>query len=114
MEDKLALIIVIMFGIFLLFEIGLCIYNFFKKPKSEQIKSLKEWLLYAVIQAEKYFGSGTGEIKLRYVYDLAVSKFSFVSSLITFEQFSKYVDEALEQMKDLISKNDSIEEYIDK
>lgn len=114
MQDKLTLIIIILFGIFILFEIGISIVKFFKKPKDQQIKDLKEWLLYAVIKAEKYLGSGTGELKLRYVYDLAISKFPFVSVFIPFEIFSKYVDEALEQMKDMLDKNENIKEYIEK
>lgn len=114
MQDKLTLVIVVLFGIFILFEIGVSIVKFFKKPKDQQIKDLKEWLLYAVIKAEKYLGSGTGELKLRYVYDLAISKFPFVSVFIPFETFSKYVDEALEQMKDMLDENENIKEYIEK
>ena len=37
--------------------------------------NVKEWLLWAVTQAEQYLGSGTGALKLRYVYDLAVEAF---------------------------------------
>ena len=29
--------------------------------------NVKEWLLWAVTQAEQYLGSGTGALKLRYV-----------------------------------------------
>ena len=112
MQDKLSLIIVILFGIFVLFEIGVSIVKFFKKPKDQQIKDLKEWLLYAVVKAEKYLGSGTGELKLRYVYNLAISKFPFVSVFIPFETFSKYVDEALDQMKDILDKNETCKKTI--
>ena len=114
MQDKLTLIIIILFGIFNLFEIEVFIVKFFIKPKDQQIKDLKEWLLYAVIKAEKYLGSGTGELKLRYVYDLAISKFPFVSVFIPFETFSKYVDEALNQMKSMLDENENIKEYIEK
>ena len=36
------------------------VIDFFKKPTSEQIASLKSWLLFAVTEAEKFLGSGTG------------------------------------------------------
>lgn len=90
------------------------IISFIRKSKEEKIKSIKEWLLYAVIEAEKALGSNTGSIKLRYVYNLAVTKFPFISTLITFEEFSKYVDEALEKMETLLKENIQIKEYIDK
>ena len=40
MKDKLSLIIVILFGIFVLFEFGVSIVNLFKKPRDQQIKDL--------------------------------------------------------------------------
>ena len=71
-----------------------------------------EWLLLAVIKAEKEFGEGMGQIKLRYVYDLFIEKFKFLSIFITFTQFSELVDIALDNMKDLISNNQNAKSYI--
>ena len=51
------------------------IIKFFRTPRDEQLKKVREWLLLAVITAEQKFGSETGVIKLRFVYDLFVSKF---------------------------------------
>lgn len=71
--------------------------------------SFKQWLLYAVSEAEQYFGSGTGQLKLQYVYNLAVEgKFSFIAKIITFNMFSNFVDIALEKMKNMIENNDAI------
>ena len=42
--------------------------RFNKKSVQEQIDQVKEWLLYAVMAAEKELGSGTGALKLRFVY----------------------------------------------
>ena len=42
-------------------------------PNSKKTAKVKEWLLFAVVQAEKELGSGTGQLKLRYVYNLAAS-----------------------------------------
>ena len=86
--------------------------NFFQKPTEEQIKSFREWLLYCVCYCEKQLGSGTGKLKLRYAYDLFLDKFPTLSRFITFEAFSGYVDSALDQMKELISTNMKIKEYI--
>ena len=92
--------------------IGLCIYGLFRKGKERQIEIILEWLLLAVIKAEKELGSGTGQIKLRFVYDLFIDKFKVVSYFMSFSQFSILVDQALNIMKDMVSNNKKIEEYI--
>ena len=73
---------------------------------------IKNWLVWAVSEAEGYLGSWTGKLKLRYVYDLFVSEFSFVSTFISFEVFSIWVDEALVIMKNYIATNENIEQVI--
>lgn len=90
------------------------IMNFFQKPTSEQIQALKEWLLFAVSEAEKALGSGTGKLKLRYVYDMFLEKFPYIAKFLTFEKFSEYVDEALEEMKKLLETNPKISSYINR
>ena len=35
---------------------GFMLYHFFKLPTKEQIAKIKEWLLYAVTEAEKELG----------------------------------------------------------
>lgn len=73
---------------------------------------IKHWLVWAVSEAESELGSGTGKLKLRYVYDLFVSKFSFISTFITFDVFSIWVDEALLIMKNYIATNENIEKIL--
>lgn len=105
-------IIMIISIIVVLCAIAYCIYEFYNLGKEKQIKMLKEWLLLAVVEAEKALGSGTGQVKLRYVYDLFITKFKYLSMLISFEQFSLLVDEALDVMRSAISNNKQIENYI--
>lgn len=76
------------------------------------LKGFKDWLVWAVSEAEKMLGSGTGQLKLRYVYDLAVIRFPIMAKLMPFTIFSKLVDSALEVMKDMIANNKSIAEAI--
>lgn len=91
---------------------GVGIYTFLKKPTSEQLKAVKEWLLFAVTEAEKKLGGGTGEIKLRYVYDMFVGKFGFLAEIISFETFSALVDEALEEMREMLKNNEAVNAYV--
>lgn len=86
------------------FVIGFAIGNFFKLPTKEQLNKVKHWLLIAVKEAEDQFGSKTGQLKLSYVYDLFVAKFPWLAKIITFDRFSKLVDEVLTEFKDIIEK----------
>jgi len=81
-------------------------------PTKAQIAKIKEWMLWAVTQAEFELGSGTGMLKLRFVYDLFVGRFPLVARVVSFEMFSKWVDEALEEMKKMLAANDAIKAVI--
>ncbi len=81
--------------------------------RDEQILKVKEWLLYAVTLAEKEMGGGTGRIKLRYVYDMFITKFPDLADLISFETFSGWVDSALENMRHLVETNKKVQEYVE-
>lgn len=83
-------------------------------PTAAQIAKIKEVLLVWVIQAEKELGGGTGQVKLRYVYDLFVARFPSIAKLVKFETFSLWVDEALAQMEEMLKQNKSLENYVEK
>lgn len=57
---------------------GYAVYVFMKMPSDKQLNKVREWLLYAVTKAEKELGGGTGQIKLRYVYDMFVARFTWL------------------------------------
>ena len=87
------------------------VISFSKMPKDEQIAKVKELLLAWVMQAEKDLGAGTGPIKLRTVYDKFAKQVPALFKVITFDTFSVWVDEALEQMEDLL-RDERIEAYV--
>ena len=91
---------------------GYAAYTFLKMPSNQQLAKVKEWLLYAVAEAEKELGSGTGQLKLRYVYDMFILRFTPLAKLISFEAFSIMVDEALDEFRKMLEKNNSIANYI--
>ena len=78
----------------------------------KQPKKVKEWLLYAVIEAEKELGSGTGPVKLRSVYDMFITKFPKLSVFISFNTFSEWVDVALDYMEKLLADNKDVKAII--
>ena len=86
---------------------GVCAYKWLKQPTETQIANVKEWLLYAVTEAETALGSNTGQLKLHMVYDMAIERFSWLS-IISFDKFSGWVDEALDEMRTMLSNNKSI------
>lgn len=76
------------------------------------VNGFKNWLVWAVSEAESVFGSNTGKLKLRYAYELAVDRFPTIAKLIPFALFSKMVDEALDIMRDMIENNKNIADAI--
>lgn len=90
----------------------LAIYEWAGKPTAEQIANIKEWLLYAVIEAEKQLGGGTGQVKLRQVYDMAIQRFKWLS-VIPFSTFSSWVDEALNEMKNMLATNEKVKQLVE-
>ena len=84
------------------------------KPKEEQIEELKKWLRYLVWEAEKYFGSKTGQLKLAYVYNLAVKQFPWIAYVMTYEEFDeKYVKEALKWLEEQLSRNEAVKALLE-
>ena len=86
----------------------LALFKFLGLPTKEQLKKIKEWLLWAVSVAESELGSGTGQLKLRYVYDMFIKQFPTTAKFISFEYFSLLVDDALDEMKKMLETNKAI------
>lgn len=99
-------------GVALIVVAGFAVYKFVGLPTKEQVIKIKEWLKYAVTMAEKELGGKTGQLKLRMVYDMFVSKFPSVAKLISFDTFASWVDDALEWMNKQIEANKAIETVV--
>lgn len=92
--------------------VSIKVYNWLKQPNEKQLEQVRQWLIFAVAKAEKELGSGTGELKLRYVYNMFIAKFPAIALFISFEDFSEMVSKALEELEQLISHNDKIQTLI--
>lgn len=92
--------------------VGVYIGRFLKMPTSEQRERVKEWLLWAVTQAEVELGSGTGKLKLQQTYDLFIQRFPALAMAVSFDTFSLWVDEALEEMRKLLKENKTVRELV--
>ena len=90
---------------------GICFY-FSRTTKEQQIEAMREWLIWACCEAETVLGSGTGQLKLRYVYDMFVSKYPSLVKFICFEKFSLYVDQALEKFKQMLAQNKQVQSLV--
>lgn len=87
---------------------------FIHLSKEQKIANIKEWLKWAVVEAEKALGSNTGQLKLRKVYNMAAAEFPFIVKLVPFVVFSDWVDDALVWMDKQIESNDEVKAYIEK
>lgn len=91
---------------------GISVFYFAKNSTSAQLTNVKEWLVWAVTGAEKELGGGTGQLKLRQVYDLFLLRFPKLASAISFDTFSKLVDEALEVMRKMLETNAAVQKFV--
>lgn len=91
-----------------------CVYTFFGMPTAKQKQKVKEWLVWACIEAEKKLQSGTGQLKLREVWNLfcSIQSFSWVAKIVSFDMFSVWVSEALSEVNKMLITNDTLAEYV--
>ncbi len=88
------------------------VVNWIKLPTQQKIDDVKQWLCYAVTEAERKLKSGTGQLKLRMVYDMFLAKYPELKNYITFEKFSGWVDESLEWLEIQLKQNKALKEYV--
>lgn len=77
-----------------------------------RFSSFRNWLVYAVSEAEKCLGAKTGRLKIRYAYDLALKKFPTFSKILPWNVFSWLIDKALVVMREMLT-NKEIAGYIE-
>ena len=94
----------------LIIAVGAIFYGkkYMEKDKEQKISAIKEWLKYAVTVTEKALGEKTGKLKLQMIWSMATAQFPFITKLLTFEQFSDLVDDALAWMKTQLETNPNI------
>ena len=92
---------------------GFFVYRFFHLPTAAQLGKVREWLLWAVTEAEKDLGGGTGTLKLRQVYDLFVVRFPWMVKVVPFQLFSDMVDDALVDMREMLAVNKAVKNHVE-
>lgn len=90
------------------------VIRFLSMPTEKQKEKIKEWMKWACIEAERALQSGTGQLKLREVWNMfcAVPAFTWVARIISFEVFSIWVSEALAEVKQMLISNKALAEYV--
>lgn len=91
---------------------GIGVFYFAKNCTASQLANVKEWLVWAVTGAEKELGGGTGQLKLRQVYDLFLTRFPKLAASISFDTFSALVDEALDVMRKMLESNTAVQAFV--
>ena len=91
---------------------GLAVAKFMSMPTATQIEKVKEWMLWAVTRAEAELGGGTGQLKLRLVYDMFIERFPAIAKAVSFDTFMSWVDESLEDMREMLKQNEAVQELV--
>lgn len=90
------------------------VIRFFCIPNDKQKAKVKEWLIWACIEAEKALKTGTGQLKLREVWNsfVMIPSFSFIAKIVSFEVFETWVAESLDIAKGMLINNPTLAEYV--
>ncbi len=76
-------------------------------------KIIYKILLFLITEAEKIYGSGTGELKLSYVISKIYDKMPKILKLvISLPQLVKWIEEALDYAKIIWAQNAAIDKYV--
>lgn len=83
-------------------------------PTEKQKEKIKNWLIWACIEAERKLQSDTGQLKLREVWNMfcAVPIFTTVAKCISFDEFTEYVKDALRKAKEMLVNNKTLANYV--
>lgn len=92
---------------------GVAVYKFLQLPTNAQIEKVKKCLLAWVISAEADLGGGTGKVKLSVVYGYFVTAFPILKNFVSFETFSRWVDEALDIMREMLKENTNLKQVVE-
>ena len=91
----------------------LALWRFVQLPSAVQLENVQSWLLLAVSEAERKLGGGTGELKLRLVYDKFLGKFPWLAKVVSFKRFEEMVKKALAEMEKMLAENKNAREYVE-
>ena len=103
---------VVFLVVLLIASVILNVKNFIQLSPEAQKGKIREWLIWAVCVAEQELGGGTGQLKLRKVYGMFIESFPWLVQIISFNEFSEMVDEALEKMKEMLENNPKVQQFI--
>lgn len=95
-------------GILLGFILGAAAYRFMMLPRKKQVTKIRMWMLYAVTEAERQLGSGTGLLKLQQVYNGFEKRFPKAAKVVSFDIFVRWVDEALVEMRQVLDEKETV------
>ncbi len=91
----------------------LAVARFVQLPSAAQLEKVQNWLLLAVSEAERELGGGTGDLKLRKVYDKFLIKFPWLAKVVSFKRFEEMVKKALAEMEKMLAENKNAREYVE-
>lgn len=108
-ENWVNLLLIVLLAVYIVMNV----FQFSMLPRDEQYQRIRGWLLQAVIFAEKEFGGGTGNLKLSAVYAEFCEQLPWMAKVIPFEKFCEYVDDALDEMKEMLKSNKKLAAFME-
>lgn len=108
-EDWFIIVVAFLIAVYAVFAV----LRWRKKSVEDRYAQIRGWLLQAVLLAQKEYGVGTGRLKLSSVYAEFCVQLPWLAKVVTFEQFSRYVDDALSELKAMLESNAAISAIVE-
>lgn len=107
-ENWQNIMLMVTFVVFVVMFAANMIIEWKNMSKAKREATVREWLLQAVIVAEKEYGGKTGALKLSSVWAKFCATMPWIAQLMSFDRFSELVDETLVKMKKMLESNEAV------
>ena len=94
--------------------VGYNVKSFLEKPHGEQIQTIKDWAVKALVEAIAAWGTDAdADIVLREAYEAFLKVFPAFAKYVSYEKFKEWTIESLEKAKEIIAKDPVVQAYVE-
>lgn len=95
----------IILGIIAIAAIAIVVIRFIKATPAQRKEMINKILFALAIEAERLYGSKTGQAKKAQVIAWFYERYSWLSSFVTEQQLGEWIDTVVEQMTEWLASN---------
>lgn len=98
-------VVPIILGVVIIAAVIAAVIYLIKKTPEKRAEAINKILFALAIEAERLYGSDTGQAKKAQVIAWVYERYKWISYFISMEQLSEWIDIVVEQMTDWLASN---------